>query len=280
VSIIIPTYNSEKTLFECLKSVYSQSYPFYEVIIVDNYSTDGTLDIAKKFGVKIIQAKSNPARARNIGIANSAGKYILFVDSDQILSPSVIEDCVKKCEKEKAGMVRIPEIFVGKWFWGYCSAVWKNYYEKIGQIYGKHESENVIRGEPRFFAKKELFYVGLLDSTLHWGEDYNLYEKLRMKHVKEVICRSKIYHKEPASLKKILIKNFSYGRSLPMFLQKTDRKVFTLLVRQAFLTLSLVFVDFFRKKPAIILGCSFLLFLKACFLFMGLFSGYVTRGSQ
>jgi glycosyltransferase involved in cell wall biosynthesis len=276
VSIIIPTYNSGKTLSECLKSIYSQSYPFFEVIIVDNYSDDNTLEIAKQFGAKIMQAKSNPATARNIGIRNSTGKYLLFLDSDQLLSPFALEECVEKCEKEKACMVTIPEKFIGKSFWGLCSAVWKNCYEKIGQIYSECGDENTIRGEPRFFTKKELTQVGLFNSALFWGEDYDLHEKLRRMNIKEVICKSKIYHNEPDSLKKILSKNFLYGKSLPIFFKSTRKSMLAALAKQAFFTFKYVLTTF-RKRPAIVAGCAFLLFLKSCFLITGLFTGYITE---
>ena len=276
VSVIIPTYNSGKTLLECLKSVYSQSYPSFEVIIVDNYSDDDTIEIAKQFGAKIIQAKSNPAVARNIGVINSDGKYILFIDSDQILSPFIIEECVERCEKEKACMVIIPETFIGKNFWGLCSAVWKNCYEKVGQIYSERGDETIIRGEPRFFTKKELVQVGLLSSALLWGEDYDLHEKLKKMGVKEIICKSEIYHSEPCSLRKILNKNFFYGKSLPTFLKNTRKNMLATLTKQAFFTFKHVFVTFGRK-PTIVIGCAFLLFLKSCFLVTGLFTGYVTE---
>ena len=276
VSIIIPTYNSGKTLSECLKSIYSQSYPSFEVIIVDNYSNDNTLEIAKQFGAKIIQAKSNPATARNIGIRNSIGRYLLFLDSDQVLSPFVLEECVEKCEKEKACMVIIPETFIGKSFWGLCSAFWKNCYEKVGQIYSECGEENVIRSEPRFFTRKELIQVGLLNSALFWGEDYDLHEKLRKMNVKEVICKSKIYHNEPNSLKEILRKNFLYGKSLPIFLKSRRKNMLVMLAKQAFFTFKHVLTTF-KRKPAIMVGCAFLLFLKSCFLVAGLFTGYVVE---
>jgi len=202
VSIVIPTYNSGTTLAVCLKSVHGQSYPFYEVIVVDNFSNDDTLKTANDFGAKIIQQKCNPALARNIGIVNSTGKYILFLDSDQVLSPSVVEECVKKCKNRKVGMVRIPEVFIGKGFWSRCSAVWKNYYAKVEQLYGA--GENIIHGEPRFFIKEQITRVGMLDATLLWGEDYDLYEKLKKVNIKEAFCKSKIYHYELTSVRKIL----------------------------------------------------------------------------
>jgi glycosyltransferase involved in cell wall biosynthesis len=270
VSIVIPTYNSEETLAECLKSVHSQNYPFYEVIVVDNFSNDGTLKTAKEFGAKIIQRKCIQALARNIGITNSTGKYILFLDSDQVLSPSVIEECVRKCESESFGMVRIPEVFIGKSFWGSCSAAWKNCYSKVEELYGA--SENIITGEPRFFVKEQIIHVGMLDASLLWGEDHDLYDRLKKMKLKEAWCRSKLYHYEPTSIKKILVKNLRYGKSMPIFMQQTKKQIFPLLLRHALLTFREVFKNF-KKSPAIIVGCAVLLYLKTYSIMIGLLIG-------
>lgn len=267
VSIIIPTYNSGETLAECLKSVHGQNYPFYEVMVVDNFSNDDTIKKAKEFGAKIIQRKCNPALARNVGITNSTGKYILFLDSDQVLSPSVIEECVRKCESEKVGMIKIPEVFIGKSFWNSCSAAWKNCYSKVGKLYGA--SENRITGEPRFFVKKQITRVGMLDAGLLWGEDYDLHNRLKKMKIKETWCKSKLYHYEPTSIKKILVKNLRYGKSMPIFLQQTKKQIFRLLFRHALLTFREVFRNF-KKSPAIIAGCAVLLYLKTCSIMIGL----------
>ena len=274
VSIIIPTYNSDKTLGECFKSINSQSYPFCEVTVVDNFSTDTTLKIAKKFGARIIQRKCNPALARNIGIANATGKYVLFIDSDQVLSSSVAEECVKICENEKVGMIRIPEVFIGKSFWGFCSAVWKNYYEKVEQSYG--DSRLIIRDEPRFFIKEQIVRVGMLDPSLLWGEDYDLYEKLKKVGVKEASCASKVYHYEPTSIKGIMIRNLRYGKSMPMFMRQTKKKIFSPMLKHALLTFGKVLRSF-KKSPTIIAGCAILLFLKTYSMMMGLIIGFIGR---
>lgn len=270
VSIIIPTYDSAETLEECLKSIRSQSYPFYEIIIVDSFSNDDTLRIAKNFGAKIIQQKSNPAYARNIGILNSSGKYLLFIDSDQILSPSVVEECVKKCESGEAEMVIIPEIFIGKSFWGLCSAVWKNCYEFY--ICGKNGKQK-IRGEPRFFIRREVVRAGLFNSDLLWGEDLALHTKLRELNVKIALCKSKLYHYEPLSLKEIMTKNLRYGKSMTLFIQQTRKQILIPMIKNALLTLREASINL--KSPTIIGGCIFLLCLKAYALTVGFFLGVV-----
>jgi len=269
VSIIIPTYNSGGTLEECLKSVHGQSYPFYEVMVVDNFSNDDTIKIATDFRAKIIQRKCNPALARNIGVDSSTGKYVLFLDSDQVLSPSVIEECVGKCESESFGMVRIPEVFTGKSFWGFCSAAWKNCHQKVERC---RTDENIIRGEPRFFVKKQIVQAGMLNVALLWGENYDLYNRLKKMDSKETLCNAKLFHCEPTSVKKILVKNFCYGKSMPVFVRYTRKQIFKLMFRHSLLTFSEVFRNF-KKSPAIIWGCAVLLCLKAYSMVIGLLIG-------
>jgi len=87
-SIIIPTRNSGKTLSKTLSSLSSLDYPrnLFEVIIVDFNSSDETLEIAKRFNVKIIKARSpGAAAARNAGIKEARGRLICFTDSDCVI---------------------------------------------------------------------------------------------------------------------------------------------------------------------------------------------------
>ena len=74
VSIIIRTKNEERWISSCLESVYSQTYQNIEVILVDNYSTDKTVEKAKKFPIKLVKIKNfTPGRAINKGILASKG---------------------------------------------------------------------------------------------------------------------------------------------------------------------------------------------------------------
>lgn len=87
-SIIIPVYNSQKYLTKCLNSVFNQSFNDYEVIVINDGSTDGSLNILNKFKdkIKIINFNDKktigPGFARNVGVNESVGDYILFLDSD------------------------------------------------------------------------------------------------------------------------------------------------------------------------------------------------------
>lgn len=97
ISIVIPSYNEKKNISRCLDSVLNQTFTDFEVICVDDGSSDGTFDIIKNYSKKdsrIIPLK-NPGKgvssARNFGIENSSGDYIGFVDSDDFIQPQMYE---------------------------------------------------------------------------------------------------------------------------------------------------------------------------------------------
>lgn len=96
VSINIPTYNSEKTLTETLKAIKNQNYKNIEIIIIDSYSKDETVKIAKKFGSKIVYYNGTLLGARAAGVKSSKGKFILLIDSDQIINKNTIGNALDK----------------------------------------------------------------------------------------------------------------------------------------------------------------------------------------
>jgi len=98
VSIIIPTYNSAAFLPETLNSIFEQTFKDYEVIIVDDGSTDNTKKILQPYYEKVIYLyqhnSGSPARPRNLGISKARGDYIALFDSDDIMMPHKIERSV------------------------------------------------------------------------------------------------------------------------------------------------------------------------------------------
>ncbi len=94
ISIIIPIYQHAKEINECLESIFCQTFKNYEIIVVNDGSTDNTLDVLEKYKdkVKIISQKNQgAAAARNVGYANSQGEFILFCDADMVLKPEMLE---------------------------------------------------------------------------------------------------------------------------------------------------------------------------------------------
>lgn len=103
ISVLIPTYNSDITIAALLESIFSQNPLPGEVIVVDDASTDDTVSIVKKYPVRLIVQEKNGgvARARNRSIYESAGKVILFLDSDTLLLPCVIRAVIDGFNKNE-----------------------------------------------------------------------------------------------------------------------------------------------------------------------------------
>ena len=108
ISIIIPSYGQKQYLAEAIDSALAQTVRC-EVIVIDDGSTDGSLAIAKQyepFGVKVIaQANKGLASARNTGIMNATGDYILPLDADDILMDNCVERIIEVIEKTDADVV-------------------------------------------------------------------------------------------------------------------------------------------------------------------------------
>ena len=110
-SIIVPVYNSEKYINRCLESLSNQTYQNIEIIIVNDGSNDGSLELITKFQekdprIKIITQKNlGVSFARNKGIKESSGDYILFVDSDDYIDINTIEKCNKIITDKKVDIL-------------------------------------------------------------------------------------------------------------------------------------------------------------------------------
>jgi len=199
VSVIIPTYNNERTITNCLISIKNQVYKEIELIVIDNNSDDKTQEIAKKFADKLIIRSTTPSEARNIGILNSKGDCILSIDSDMILEQTVIEECVSKINDYDA--LVIPEKSIGENFWADCKAFERSFY--IG---------NPLVESPRFFRKTALKQVGYFDPTILFGEDMDTRNKLEAGNFRINRINSIIKHDEgKLSFKKIWFKYKHYG---------------------------------------------------------------------
>lgn len=96
VSVVVPCYNAEKTLSACLDSIYAQTRKPYEVIVVDDFSTDGSRAVARRYPCRLIKLPVNRgvSAARNAGVAASSGVVLFFLDSDEALAPDAIANAV------------------------------------------------------------------------------------------------------------------------------------------------------------------------------------------
>ena len=113
ISIILPVYNNEKHLERCFDSILAQTFTDFEAVFVDDCSTDGSYELLKGYAASepricaIRQAKnSGPGAARNLGIEKARGKYLSFVDSDDMIAPDFLELLYNKAESTGAPIVK------------------------------------------------------------------------------------------------------------------------------------------------------------------------------
>ena len=96
VSVVVTTKNEEKNIENCLQSIKNQTFKNIELIVVDNFSEDKTVELAEKYDAKVYFKGNERSAQRNYGAKVAHGKYLIYLDADMILSPTVIEECVNK----------------------------------------------------------------------------------------------------------------------------------------------------------------------------------------
>lgn len=111
VSIIVPVYNMEDYLEECISSVVKQTYKNIELLLIDDGSKDGSYEKAcelskkNKFVIAIHQENQGSGPARNNGIKNATGKYVLFIDADDFLENDAVEKLVNVAKNENSDLI-------------------------------------------------------------------------------------------------------------------------------------------------------------------------------
>lgn len=212
VSIIITTKNEGNVVGKLLGSIKKQIYSSLEVILVDNYSTDQTLEIAKKYSVSCYTFGPERSAQRNFGAKKSKGKYLLFLDADMELTPKVLQNCVMVAENGNFNGVVIPEQSVAINFWGKVKAFERSFYSEKG---------DPITDAARFFSKEVFLKVGGYDESITGPEDWDLPDRIREAGYKIGRATEKIYHHEQEISPAILFKKkFYYGLNAHKYLSK------------------------------------------------------------
>lgn len=180
ISVVIPTYNKSQYLKEAIESVLNQTYQNMEVIVVDDGSIDNTREAIKSFDdprvIYFFQENKGPAIARNTGIKKTNGKYVAFLDSDDLWLKEKLEKQVDFMEKNSeigllgTGCYEVTDKgrIIGK---------------KIFPIKNKILQKDLIKYNPfiqsSVMIKKEVFdKVGLYDEKFRESEDYELWLRI------------------------------------------------------------------------------------------------------
>jgi len=181
VSIVTPSYNQGKFIEETILSVKNQTYPRIEHIVVDGGSTDGTLDILKKYGNSIIwisEPDKGQSDAINKGWRMAKGEILAYLNSDDTYMPWTVETAVKHLlENPDVGMV-----------YGDCDII-----DEHSQATRQHSatefnlsdlicSRNMIPQPTVFLRRQVLETAGYLDVNLNMAMDYDLWIRIGLKH--------------------------------------------------------------------------------------------------
>jgi glycosyltransferase involved in cell wall biosynthesis len=227
VSVIVPTRNSVATLEAALRSVRAQTHPSIELIVVDNSSTDGTVDLARRYADAVHTHGPERSAQRNFGAEQSTGTTLLMLDSDMILEPTVVARCVEVQRTTAAAAVVVPERTVGEGFWTAVRALERSCYV------GDEDIEAA-----RFFTRDAYLRFSGYDETLSAGEDWDL--PARMRSAGEGVVRADgvwVLHDEGrVRLLVHLRKKFYYGQTIGGYARKHKslaRRQFR-LIRPAF----------------------------------------------
>ncbi|MBU4348473.1 glycosyltransferase family 2 protein [Patescibacteria group bacterium] len=184
VSVVIPTYNNEKLIKKCVNSILNQTYTDFELIIIDDGSTDNSIKVLKGFKdkrLKILVNKTNKgsAHSRNKGISVATGKYIFFIDGDCIASKNWIEQGIKTFNENGCVGVEGAVYYVSKQYKPTA-------YDDIGQ---NLEGQQYMTGNIAY-TKKILEKVGGFNAKLKRMQDRDL--GLRIIKIGEIIFNKKM----------------------------------------------------------------------------------------
>ena len=188
VSVVIPTFNRWPLVGEAVESVLAQSYANFELIVVDDGSTDETQEELAKLGSRLrlfAKAGKGVAAARNFGVSRALGSFIAFLDSDDLWRP-------KKLEVQTAFMKRHPEIQICQseeiWIRNGIRVNPKAKHQKFsGDIFFRSLDLCLVSPSAVMMTKTLFEQVGGFDESFPVCEDYELWLRIAVEHAVALI---------------------------------------------------------------------------------------------
>ena len=208
ISIIIPVYNEEKSISECLTSLQGQTLQGGEVIVIDDGSTDHTVELVKKFEVTLLkQNHQGPGAARNLGAKKTKGDILVFVDADMTFAPDFVEKLIAPIREGKTQGVFNTDEYVSNYqnVWSHC---WNLNQNLTSNRRMNPKSIHDVR-DFRAIAKREFKKVGGFSLT-GYTDSRTLAEKLG--YLPTPVAGAVSYHANPDSLPEVFLQARWIGR--------------------------------------------------------------------
>lgn len=217
VSIIVPAYNCENYISETLLSLFEQDYPNIEIIVVNDGSTDGTLNLLKTYAEKVLlidQVNTGVSGARNHGIQAARGEFISFCDSDDLWAPQKVSEQVNYF----ADHANVAMVYCGWHVWKADNEgrfiVPKDFklpvnspeidLSESGWIYHKLLLDCVCLTSTVMLRKYIVSDIGVFDTDLACGEDYDYWLRIsRITEIHKLKSKLVLYRSIPQSISQI-----------------------------------------------------------------------------
>lgn len=206
VSVIIPTYNEEKAIGECLASLIKQTYPDFEIIVVDDGSTDKTIEAIAKTGyeIRVFKQKHKGAgAARNLGAKQAKEGILVFIDADMTFDKDFIKKLIEPIlEKKVAGTFSKEEYLANKEnIWARCWNINRGFPPDRMHPVDYPKAQKVFRA----ILKSRFDKVGGFDEKAGYTDDWTLSEKLGVEAIDAP--GAVFYHKNPDNLNDVFIQS-------------------------------------------------------------------------
>lgn len=207
VSVIVPTYNEEKVIRECLESLSKQTYKEMEVIVVDDGSTDKTTDVISTIHYSLStihllrQKHMGPGAARNLGAKHAKGDILVFVDADMTFEPDFVTKLTEPIRNGKAEGTFSKEEYVANKdnIWSQCWGINEGWEEGKRHPKNYPDTQRVFRT----ILKSEFEKVGGFSEDVGYTDDWTLSKKLGYEAI--AVPGAKFYHKNAETLSEVFL---------------------------------------------------------------------------
>lgn len=207
VSVVVPVRNTARTLETCLRSIRRQSWPDVELVVIDNFSDDGSWEIAQRWAHHAEQAGPERSAQRNLGTERATGEWVLWIDADMELPATIVERAVRAAIDDEADGVFVPEVTVGEGYWTACRSL-----ERSCAV------EEIMVQSPRLLRRSYLLETGGFLESLSGTEDAELRSRMMADGCRLTWIPDLIVHDEGnMSFRFIVEKRYYYGRGLKQY---------------------------------------------------------------
>lgn len=189
VSVVVPSYNAERFLPEAIASVRAQTRPALELIVIDDCSSDGSLDVARRLGATCLStpAHAGPSAARNVGIRAARGALVAFLDADDLWEPDHLARTVELLERFPSAAVAFGGVRQFTYDVDLRNVAGPPLHRAgapLGapaDIFWTLLHENLLSQSAAVARRDALIEAGCYDESMHYAEDYDLWLRVALR---------------------------------------------------------------------------------------------------